>query len=946
MSANRHSLTTLRGPASPPRTCAVIAARALPLLALIVLQATVAGCGGGSSKAINPPPPAPSDLTYPQASISATVGAAIATDTPTVTGSVAGYTIAPALPAGLGISASTGAISGTPTAASAQTSYTVTASNSSGSATATISITVAAAIAAPSNLVYPQSSISATVGTAIATDTPTVTGTVSSYTTSPTLPAGLSIDSSTGVISGTPTAVAAQASYTVTASNSAGSTTAAISIAVAAAVPPPSNLAYPHTSISATVGAPIATDMPTVTGEITGFTIAPSLPAGLTIDSGNGAISGTPTAASAKTSYTVTASNSGGSTTAAISIAVAPATAFLDLGQTASIASIRASATRVLTADQAGHWNLWNYTTGQSIANGDGALVAENEPIEPIDLAGNLAVVNTAAGVELFSADTGQQLITLPGGNWFKLATDGSYVCTGSSAGLTVWSPAGLQEFSRPGDYSLAKVFAAPGQVQVALGPAGAGVIETDSVPSGNSSASASFSGTFNSWSLDGQRFLTTLGTTVWVYSNAGVQQTVMSLAGILDLTAQGDWIWSLGAWNTSTNSYPLSVYAIGNNTPAATYPVGDEPYTSGLFIAINEQSNGITLIDLSGASPVSTDYTLPTPAYNWSAFGAYSASQWIVGNDSGVLLDGATANTTPRYFGYGAVTGLAASPNNIAIATAIGQILLYDPIGTTQQGTIPFLSGQLELSSDGSVLAAGAYGGFNQYGPDRTLNIYSLPSQSIIQTFPYTFNSNGTPFLEDFSLSASGQTLGQVLINTCARQVTGLSGSPVIWSDSGVCGPLVLSPDGTNIAAANEYDTSIPSSQPITNLWTNGALVTAIDAFPEGWIDDTHLLASNYALGYFEDSEQYVYTGSTIYDPSGNVIATLPASSFPSIANPQFTANGLAYDPIGNTVYSLSTGAPIWNGPPSPSSVIPNGALAGSNVVYVLGHQVFIAPY
>ena len=60
---------------------------------------------------------------------------------------------------------------------------------------------------------------------------------MTSYTVSPALPAGLSLSASTGIISGTPTAVTATASYTVTASNSAGSTTASLTITVNIAAP-------------------------------------------------------------------------------------------------------------------------------------------------------------------------------------------------------------------------------------------------------------------------------------------------------------------------------------------------------------------------------------------------------------------------------------------------------------------------------------------------------------------------------------------------------------------------------------------------------------------------------------------------------------------------------------------------------------------------------------
>ncbi len=51
-----------------------------------------------------------------------------------------GYTISPALPAGLSFASATGIISGTPTVASAATTYTITGTNSSGSSTTTVVI--------------------------------------------------------------------------------------------------------------------------------------------------------------------------------------------------------------------------------------------------------------------------------------------------------------------------------------------------------------------------------------------------------------------------------------------------------------------------------------------------------------------------------------------------------------------------------------------------------------------------------------------------------------------------------------------------------------------------------------------------------------------------------------------------------------------------------------
>jgi hypothetical protein len=87
----------------------------------------------------------PSGLSYTPSSASGTVGTAITSLNPTVTGTVTSYSVSPTLPSGLSLDESSGVISGTPTAVSASASYTVTATNGTGSTTATVTIEVSAA---------------------------------------------------------------------------------------------------------------------------------------------------------------------------------------------------------------------------------------------------------------------------------------------------------------------------------------------------------------------------------------------------------------------------------------------------------------------------------------------------------------------------------------------------------------------------------------------------------------------------------------------------------------------------------------------------------------------------------------------------------------------------------------------------------------------------------
>jgi hypothetical protein len=83
----------------------------------------------------------------------------------------------------------------------------------------------------------------------------------------------------------------------------------------------PSSLSY-TTPVIYTQNETITNNVPSVIGTVNSYSISPALPTGLTINSTTGIISGTPTAVAAAANYTVTASNSGGSTTAIVNITV------------------------------------------------------------------------------------------------------------------------------------------------------------------------------------------------------------------------------------------------------------------------------------------------------------------------------------------------------------------------------------------------------------------------------------------------------------------------------------------------------------------------------------------------------------------------------------------------------------------------------------------------
>ncbi len=291
-----------------------------------VLSLTFALAFALASTACGPDPvPPPAGLAYATNPATYTKGTAVAANGPSSTGgAVASYAVSPALPAGLSLHATTGVLAGVPVVTAPTATYTVTATNASGSTTAPVSITVIDV--APAGLTYATNPATYTTGAPIAENPPSSTGgAVVGYAVSPALPAGLALDGSTGVLSGTPTTIATQATFTVTATNSGGSTTASLSITVNDV--PPSSLTYATNPATYTTGTAIAVNAPTSSGgAVVSHSVSPSLPAGLSIEPTTGILSGTPTAVSAEAAYTVTATNSGGSTSAALVLTVvAPA---------------------------------------------------------------------------------------------------------------------------------------------------------------------------------------------------------------------------------------------------------------------------------------------------------------------------------------------------------------------------------------------------------------------------------------------------------------------------------------------------------------------------------------------------------------------------------------------------------------------------------------------
>ncbi|MEO5898228.1 MAG: phospholipase D-like domain-containing protein [Vicinamibacterales bacterium] len=186
-------------------------------------------------------PPAALSITTASPLAGATVGTAYS-QTLTAAGGTAPYSgwtvVTGTLPAGLALNPSTGAITGTPTAAGTSTFTVRVTDAASTQATKSLSVTVAAAPAPAALSISTTSPLAGTtVGTAYSQTLTAAGGTppYSGWTViTGTLPAGLSLNASTGGISGTPSA-AGTSTFTVRVSDSASAqATNSLSLTVAA----------------------------------------------------------------------------------------------------------------------------------------------------------------------------------------------------------------------------------------------------------------------------------------------------------------------------------------------------------------------------------------------------------------------------------------------------------------------------------------------------------------------------------------------------------------------------------------------------------------------------------------------------------------------------------------------------------------------------------------
>ena len=812
----------------------------LPLVRLFALGLFIA-CGSGKLLAVAP------NIT---SSLTATGQVGVAFSYQIVGNHSPTSYSATGLPSGLTVSTTTGLISGTPTVA-ATSNVTIGATNSSGTGTATLVLTVKP----PKPVITSATTATGQVGVAFSYQI-TATNSPTSYSASG-LPAGLSVNTSTGVISGTPTATGTS-NITIGATNTGGTGNATVAVTTNVATP----VITSATTATGQVGVAFSYQI-TASNSPTSYS-ASNLPAGLSVNTSTGAISGTPTAGGTS-SVTIGATNAGGPGTATLSLTVtiappvitSPTTA---TGQVGTAFSYQTTATNNPTS-----YSASGLPGGLSVSASTGVI--SGTPIATGTSSVTIGAINAGG--------TGTATLTLT----VSLATQAAVTSAGGSA----VSP---------------NTFTA-----VASGGSGAGAYSFQLVAGGTAAGGAVTSGGVISATSTGTVLFQAMRAGDSTYS-ASAWSPTYTVTFIANNTAMGH-----------GGTLPISLNSIGNNSYvvfAVVYePIdGAAPYSSysatfdGTAMAQIASTAGFggrqcIVFGLPIGSKAAGTYNL---TFSGSIYSLTTASTIISG------ISQTSSVGTP-------VSNAAwASSFTLSPASTVGDTVIM--VGGYQSGTtIAYGSGQTLFADTGSSSVPGG------------VSISAKPGIASVTPVSYTLDVTTNCAATAFALHPAPALAAPTISSFTASPTTINSGqsSTLSWSVSGNPAPSLSIDNGVGAVSG----TSIAVSPSATILYTLTATNTA------GMQTATLTVAVNTAVP--------VITSAT--SATGQVGAAFGYQITASNSPTSYSATGLPGGLSVNTSTGVISGSPTAAGTSSVTIGATNAGGTGTATLILTVNPAPVAP-
>ncbi len=602
---------------------------------------------------------------------------------------------------------------------------------------------------------------------------------------------------------------------------------------VLAGVIPPMNLSYSTPNVFPT-GSAITALNPTVTGSVTSYSVSPTLPVGLSLNTSTGVISGTPSTNTASATYTVTATNTGGSTTFGVVIGVWN----------------NRYAVNAASAD-------WNLTSTWSATSG-GASGAS------VPAAGDVVFVGDAAVARIVTIPAGYSATcaTLTIGNSTN-STANSLTFSASTSSLTVNGDVIINRSNGNGNTNALNINAGTATVNGSITLAGANTtasrINTIVITSGTLTIAGNLtftagaaannvinmSGGAGTLNLAGT-FSATLGTltpgTTSTFNYNGSSQTVTDISAIAynHLTLSGSGIKTLVAGTTSisgnlTLSGTVSAttvvnLAIGGNLTIGTGTTLTTGSTFTLGVTGTSSITGSLILAGTGAKTFTGDVTLNTGGiWNETGNAAISFAGSLTNNASftanagnhtfsgtSKILSGTTAIIIPT----AAITGSYTNSGTFTCSTTLSGA------GAITQGTTGILN--IGGSSAITTLTATAAGNTVNYnGAIQTVKgtaYYNLILSGTGAKTTTTVTVNNILSMEGTSAAtaAVAPTYGAAATlqyNTASTMTTGAEWITPFAATGGV---IITNTGVITMNAAKVFNVSVPLT-----INTNAALST-----------------------------------------------------------------------------------------------------------------------